>query len=100
MMNRRKCWLFRLLVCSPILLAELATVSQVQAVDIVLSYDAALSEPPSFDADASRLTALMNSAAAVFEDIIEDDWTLNLAYTWGDLGDDGYYGSGQSESDS
>lgn len=70
----------------------LATTQPLSAIDIVVTYDAAQSQPPEFDAEASRLRTLVEAAADVYEDIIKDDFTINLAFTWGDLGDDGTLG--------
>lgn len=60
--------------------------------DIVITYDQAQSQAPEFDPDGSRLRNLVESAAAVYEDIILDDFQVDLAFTWGDLGDDGTLG--------
>lgn len=62
------------------------------AIEVVAIYDEARSQPPEFDPDASRLTTLVEAAVAVYEDIIEDDFTIQLAYTWGDLGNTGTLG--------
>ena len=70
----------------------LVTTQQTNAIDIVTTYDSAQSQPPAFDSDASRLQGLVDAAVGIFEDIIEDDFTIDLAFTWGDLGDDGTLG--------
>ena len=62
------------------------------AIEINLVYDDTLSEPPSFDPDGRRLGQMMQVAADYWEDIIEDDWSFDLAYTWGNLTGDGTLG--------
>ena len=66
--------------------------SSVRALTIGLTYDQAQSQPPSFDPNGTRLETMMAAAARQWEDIIEDDWSLDLAFTWGDLGNDGTRG--------
>lgn len=63
-----------------------------QALDIAVTYDVAQSQAPDFDPDGSRLQSLVDAAVSIYEDIIEDDFTLNLAFTWGDVGSDGTLG--------
>lgn len=60
--------------------------------DIVVTYDEPQSQPPSFDPDAVDLGKLIDAAVSVYEDIIEDDFRVDLAFTWGDLGEDGTLG--------
>jgi hypothetical protein len=78
------------LICSATLVLSVA--ASATGIDIVTTYDRPLSQPPLFDADAEHLTALVESAARMYEDIIEDKWTIDLAFTWGDLGDAGTLG--------
>ena len=62
------------------------------ALEIELTYQESLSQAPSFDPDGSRLLTLVEAATHIFEDIIEDDFTLDLTFTWGDLSGDGTLG--------
>ena len=78
-------------VCFSALLI-LATTQPLTAIEIVVTYDSAQSQPPEFDEDASALRALVDAAVNVYEDIIKDDFTIDLAFTWGDLGDEGTLG--------
>lgn len=60
---------------------------------INLVYDEAQSQPPSTDPSGAQLGRIVAAAARQWEDIIKDDWTMDLAYTWGDLGNDGTRGA-------
>ena len=75
-----------------VLLGALLPTENCSALEIVLNYSEAQSQPPSFDPDGSRLQVLVQAAADYFEDVIEDDFTLDLTYTWGDLGGTGTLG--------
>ena len=56
-----------------------------KALDIVLEYNSAASDNPAYDPDGSRLASVLESAAALYEDIIEDVHTLTIRYWWEDL---------------
>ncbi|MEZ6193058.1 MAG: hypothetical protein R3C45_17435 [Phycisphaerales bacterium] len=55
------------------------------AINIVLNFDSGSSAAPAFDSDGSRLTAIMEAAAAYWEDIIEDTQTINVTFLYDDL---------------
>jgi len=58
------------------------------ALNIVLTFKSASSDSVTFDnATADNLTAIMNAAANVWEDIIEDSGTLNIEYYYDNLSD-------------
>ncbi len=57
------------------------------AINIVLNFDAGMSDSPSFDPDGSKLTDMMQAAESYWQDIIEDVHTLTINYWWDDLDD-------------
>ncbi|MDP6544289.1 MAG: PEP-CTERM sorting domain-containing protein [Phycisphaerae bacterium] len=58
------------------------------ALNIVLTFDSGSSDSVTFDnATADNLRAIMNAAASVWEDIIEDSGTLNIEYYYDNLSD-------------
>src|SRR3990172_9936468 len=61
------------------------TATPAGALNIVLNFDAGMSDSPSFDADGSKLTAIMQSVESYWQDIIEDTHTLTVNYWWDDL---------------
>ncbi len=63
-------------------------VPSARAVTINLGYDAFQSRPPSIDPSGLQLQSMMTAAAAVWEDMVEDPWTLNVSFWWQDLSDD------------
>lgn len=54
---------------------------------INLSYSSGTSAPPSFDPGGLQLQALMTAAVDAWEEIIQDEWYLDLSYYWTDLDD-------------
>jgi len=59
--------------------------SRTSAIEINVTYDGLRSQAPEFDINGDRLRGLVNAAAAYYEDIIEDEATIDLAFTWGEL---------------
>ena len=57
------------------------------AINFVLTFDDTNSLTPNFDSDGSQLTAIMESAAEYWEDVILDTQTINITYFWDDLND-------------
>lgn len=56
-------------------------VERAPAIDIVLVYDD-VGLNPNFDSDGSQLTAIVTAAAAMWEDIIEDNFVVTWTYRW------------------
>ena len=57
-------------------------VSVALAIDIVFQYDGAQSVNPSFDPQAIGLTIALQQVEALYEDVINDPYTLTLHYRW------------------
>ena len=66
---------FLIAACSP----------SASALDIVLDFRDTITDSPSFDPDGSALVSIMTEAANVWEDIIQDDHTLEIDFWWDDL---------------
>lgn len=54
------------------------------ALDIILHYKNI--EPPAHDPNGAHLTAIMQAAASVWEDIIHDQHTLDITFGWQEIG--------------
>ena len=63
------------------------SVGSAEAINLVLSFDAGSSATPTFDPDGSQLTAILEEAAAYWEDIIEDTQTINVTFYYDSLSD-------------
>ena len=77
--RHRRSWLCLILI----LLAAVAEPAQdAGAVSINFTYEAGNSNPPGFDTDGMNLMNIMGAAGTLWSDIIEDDWTVNIAVRW------------------
>ncbi len=60
--------------------------AQAWSINFVFTYETGNSNPPTIngqvDLFGAQLTSMMNSAATLWEDIIEDNWTINVALRW------------------
>ncbi len=61
--------------------------SPLAAINIVLNFDAAQSESPSFDPTRSGLISLFQHAESFYQDVFEDTHTLTINYWYDDLDD-------------
>lgn len=68
--------------CTAALLTAMA--GPAAGIDFNFTYDAANSTPPTSitDPNGTQLMSMMGSAATLWEDIIEDNWTINVAVRW------------------
>ena len=54
--------------------------------DINLTFASTANNPPE-DPNGQNLIRIMEAAASMWEDIIEDDWSFSVVYLWGQLND-------------
>ena len=60
--------------------------NQALGVNVVMNFDSGSSDFPAYDPDGSKLTTMMSSVEALYQDIFENSGTLNVTFYYDNIG--------------